>query len=206
MINRMMNQIVGWFVRRAFRDYFTYPSDTTALVLLNAQRGFLPDGVEAQAIYGLVDLARARGWPVVHAPFQADPSMRFPTQAYARLAAYAERGADWLVDSVGGDIVLDGSARLSAFSDSALEVALRARGLERLVLAGPLAELRVDSTLRDGVQHDFHMTVVREACPTGPTIRDREVYERTWARYAHAIVGLEQLAKRAKLPVPVEPA
>ncbi|MCH9681910.1 MAG: cysteine hydrolase [Deltaproteobacteria bacterium] len=187
---------MDWFVRRAFRSDFTYPADTTALLLVNAQRGFFAGEAGAKAVHALVDVAREHGWPVVHAPFESDLSMRFPTEAHVRLAAAEDRGAEAIVDAREGDILLEPNARLSAFSDTELEEALRARGLQRLVLAGPLAELRVDSTLRDGVQLDFHVTLAREACSTGPAIRDRELYERTWVRYAHQIVDLDQLTRR----------
>ena len=196
MINRWLNQTMEWFVRRAFRADFTYPADTTALLLVNAQHGFFTDEAEVKAVHRLARVARAHGWPVVHAPFRPDPAMQFPTGAHACLAKCHGHGAETVVEAMEGDILLDGSARLSAFSDTELEATLRVRGLQRLVLAGPHAELRVDSTLRDGVQLDFHMTVAREACPSGPAIRDRKVYELTWVRYAHAIVDLDELTRR----------
>jgi nicotinamidase-related amidase len=193
-----MNQVLAWYARRAFRAEIKYPASSTALVLLNAQRGFFADAEADGGMLEVVRLARELGWVVVHAPAKPAVSLRFPTEAHERLSEAVRRGSASVFDVLRSEVLLDESARLSGFAGTGLEAELRSRGVERIVLAGPLAELRVDSTLRDAVQLDFHATVARDACPTGPTVRDRLRYRRTWGRYAHAIVDNKELARAAK--------
>ncbi len=54
--------------------------------------------------------------------------------------------------------------RVSAFSGSDLEVLLRARGIEQLVLTGIATSGVVLSTLREAADRDFRLTVLSDLC------------------------------------------
>jgi ureidoacrylate peracid hydrolase len=62
-----------------------------------------------------------------------------------------------------GDIVVD-KTRYSALIGTDLERLLRARGVERVVLAGVTTSMCVETTARDLSQRDFETVVVRDAC------------------------------------------
>ena len=80
----------------------------------------------------------------------------------------------------------------SAFSGGELEGLLKASGLEYLILAGPLTLITLDSTLRDAAQYDYHVTVLRAGHPADSEAT-RAAFDRTFWRYAHRVVELEEL-------------
>lgn len=51
---------------------------------------------------------------------------------------------------------------LSIFGLPEVDALIESRGLEHLILAGPLADLTLDSSLGDAVQRDLHVTVVSD--------------------------------------------
>ncbi len=62
-----------------------------------------------------------------------------------------------------GDIVLD-KRRLSAFAGTELELLLRARGIDHLVLAGVSTSGVVLSTVREAADKDYRLTVLSDGC------------------------------------------
>lgn len=56
--------------------------------------------------------------------------------------------------------------RWSAFHHTYLDLALRARGIDTLFIAGGSTEVGVASTFYSGRDLDYHMIVVRDACTT----------------------------------------
>ncbi len=198
MLNRFLNWGFGNILKWKLGMYLSYDEPTKiAVVLVKPHRGLFHSDHEAEALSAVVDLATKAGWLVVYAPHATDPTRRFPVRAHEILDHGVESGPDLAPVPSADAIVLPASGALSAFSDGKLQPRLRAEGIERIVLAGPAAELAIDSTLRDGAQQDFHVTVLRGySRPTSATT-DARRYEQTWARYAHAILDLEELAKRA---------
>lgn len=63
--------------------------------------------------------------------------------------------------------------RVSPFFGTDLEVQLRARGIERILLAGVATDLAVESAARDAHDRDFAVTVLRDCCGAA-TIEDHE--------------------------------
>ncbi|MHC4377020.1 MAG: cysteine hydrolase family protein [Planctomycetota bacterium] len=76
-----------------------------------------------------------------------------------------------------GDRLLElpGKRGLDAFSNTELESTLRQRGVRRLVLAGVVTSLCIDSTARSGVELGFDVTVLSD-CTAGRTAFEREYY------------------------------
>lgn len=54
--------------------------------------------------------------------------------------------------------------RYSAFTETSLNIVLRAAGITSLLVTGVATEVCVESTLRDGLSHDYHMTLVEDCC------------------------------------------
>lgn len=54
--------------------------------------------------------------------------------------------------------------RYSAFTGTNLDLVLRSAGITSLFVTGVATEVCVESTLRDGLFHDYHVTLVSDCC------------------------------------------
>ena len=196
------NALANWVVRdrvsRAMEEHRTYPPATTALVLVDAQTGFLTNepGL-SEALTEIVDFARGRQYRIVYSSWDDGAIQRFPTPAHYwiedRLRSSVEAAAfPARIAPREGDTVLPPRSSFSAFSDGELDRYLKASGLEHLVLAGPLTLITLDSTLRDAAQYDYHVTVLR-AGHAAYSDETRAAFDRTFWRYAHSVMELEEL-------------
>jgi nicotinamidase-related amidase len=61
------------------------------------------------------------------------------------------------------DLIFD-HVRLTAFYGTALDVALRNRGIDTLITFGIATNVAVDSTVREGVQLGYNMILVEDCC------------------------------------------
>jgi nicotinamidase-related amidase len=75
--------------------------------------------------------------------------------------------------------------RYSAFAGTSLVWTLRGLGRESLLITGVSTEACVESTLRDGLFHDFHVNLVEDCCSS----YSREAHEAT-VRNARNLFGL----------------
>ena len=57
--------------------------------------------------------------------------------------------------------------RYSAFYQTYLDLALRARGIDTLIISGGSTDVGVCATVFAGRDHDYHLIVARDACATG---------------------------------------
>jgi len=73
---------------------------------------------------------------------------------------------------------------VSAFAGSDLDVVLRARGIEWLVLTGISTSGVVLSTLRAAADLDFAITVLRDGCADADPEVDRVLHEKVFPRQA----------------------
>lgn len=74
--------------------------------------------------------------------------------------------------------------RVSAFSGSDLEVILRARGIQTLVLTGIATSGVVLSTLREAADKDYGLVVLSDACLDGDPEVHRVLTEKVFPRQA----------------------
>ena len=87
---------------------------------------------------------------------------------------------------------------LSIFGLPEVDALIESRGLEHLILAGPLGDLTLDSSLRDAVQRDLHVTVVSD-CVAASSAAALELELRyTMPRYAHLVTELEHLERLSR--------
>ena len=84
--------------------------------------------------------------------------------------------------------------RLSAFTGSDLEILLRTKNIDHLVLTGVSTSGVVLSTLREAVDKDYVLTVLSDLCAD----RDEEVHrvltEKVFPRHADVISSTEWLS------------
>ena len=140
-----------------------------ALLIVDVQKGMFAaepphDGEAVVArIAGLLAQARAKGVPVFHVQHDGGPGDEL------------ERGAPGfpICDAVAprpGEPVFVKTTR-SAFASTGLERALRAAGVDHIVICGMQTEFCVGTTLLGAVDRGFRMTVVSD----GHTTFDNEI-------------------------------
>ncbi|MGC5247422.1 cysteine hydrolase family protein [Gordonia sp. DT219] len=158
---------------------------TTALLVIDMQNGFVhPEGSIPLAGRGLpnmdkviaanaeaISVARSRGVPVIYTRhcYRSD-FLDMPALVSGPLPADPPplvRGS-WDADVVDelapepGDVIVDKN-RFDAFLYTDLEVVLRAKGIENLVVTGVVTSVCVESTVRSGQQRDFTMFIASDA-------------------------------------------
>lgn len=142
-------------------------TSSTALVLIDYQAEFftgrLPVDGGAAAVARASELlrwARREGVVVVHvrhlAARRGSPVFDEGSAGAAFLPALAPLPHEVVVTK----------AAAGAFTGTALDDLLRARGLDTLVVAGVMTHLAVDATARDGALLGHHVLVAHDACAT----------------------------------------
>jgi len=152
----------------------TAPANT-ALVVIDAQQEYfapigkvvLPDGpAAAQHIARAPAWARAGGVPVVHIVHESrrpNATTFAPGSPTLEIHPQARPAA--------GEPVLQKHLP-GSFTGTGLETLLRERGVERLLVAGFMTQMCVDTTTRQAAHLGFRVTVLADACAakavTGP--------------------------------------
>ncbi|MGW3011208.1 cysteine hydrolase family protein [Streptomyces sp. NPDC001219] len=156
--------------------------------------GYLP------RLRGAIDGARAAGIPVIYVviglrPGHADVSPRNRVLSAIVQAGLFTEGAPGTeihhdVTPRQGDIVVT-KRRASAFSGSDLDVVLRARGIDSLVLTGIATSGVVLHTLCQANDQDFGLTVLADVClDTDPEVH-RFLTERMFPQWADVVTAEE---------------
>lgn len=153
------------------------PPAGAALLIVDVQNDFVAqDGVLGRSgmdmsilepalarIPPLIDGARAAGVPVVL--IRVVTRKQSDSRALQLLMQRRGYGADYYgtIQPQDGDIHIE-KLLYSSFSGTDLNLQLRARGVDTLVIAGFTTECCVDSTARDAFHHQFNVFVVEDAC------------------------------------------
>ena len=178
------------------RKYRTYPAATTAVLFVNLQRALTPQeqGI-TPSLKRLQTLAREKGFLMVHAPFGGH-SQRYPSPAQVRMTQLLEsmpNGREIPPEFAprSSDIVLDARPTLSSFIKTDLHEQLQMAKIEHLIVAGTYANLAIDSTVRDGVQLGYHVTVLSD-CVSAETASEAQAIQITLPRYAQTVISLKK--------------
>jgi nicotinamidase-related amidase len=139
-----------------------------ALVIVDIQNDYFPGGLhplvgpEAAASNArrLLEAFRVSGEPVVHIQhvWDADDA-EFMRPGTAGVEIHES------VTPAAGEQVIQ-KAHPNSFLDTPLEAALRAGGVEHLVVCGMMTSMCVDATVRAAVDLGFEATVAHDACAT----------------------------------------
>ncbi len=183
--------------------------EQTAIVLLELQNDFLsPEGklhsmVEAVLrrydvvanLNSLIAGARTAGATIVHTPirFSADYREMGPAP-YGIMKMVKDSGAlvrgTWgasigsFIDHVDADLVIDGKSSIDAFAGTNLEYVLRARGINRVVLAGQLTNICIESTMRSAYDRGYDVIAVTDATSTIGIEQYRLSVENNWPMFS----------------------
>jgi nicotinamidase-related amidase len=159
---------------------------TTALLIMDVQYGiverYASDGSYLDRLATAITAARAAGVMAGYVTIAFRPGYPEVSDRNKRFAAIAGSGRftdgdpgtqiPAAVAPAPGEAVVI-KRRVSAFTGSDLEVLLRARGIEHLVLAGIATSGVVLSTLRQAADMDYRLTVLADGCLDG----DPEVHQ-----------------------------
>ncbi|MFD2331013.1 cysteine hydrolase family protein [Cohnella sp. GCM10020058] len=138
-----------------------------------------------QVIY--IRLAFREGYPEVH-----PGNKMFAGIAQYSGATFADAGTQ-ILDEVRpepGEPVVT-KIRVSAFAGSGLDVLLRARGIDSLVLCGISTSGVVLSTLREAADRDFTLSVLSDACLDADPEVHRVLTEKVFPRQADVLTAGE---------------
>ncbi|MBP2400646.1 cysteine hydrolase family protein [Streptomyces syringium] len=173
---------------------------SSALLVMDVQRAIVDlvggDSGYLSRVRRAIDGARAADIPVIYVVIALRPG--FPEVGTRNRALTAIAQAGLFVEGAPGteihpevaprpgDVVVT-KRRASAFSGSDLDVVLRARGIDSLVLTGIATSAVVLSTLCQANDQDFGLTVLSDAClDTDPELH-RVLLDRLFPQWADVV-------------------
>jgi nicotinamidase-related amidase len=158
---------------------FILDASKTALVVIDLQEGILPfaggphtaNDVVSRAAR-LAEKCRAKGTPVimVRVGWSADfaEALKQPVDAQAAAHALSENWWSYPVSLGKQDSDIEVTKRQwGAFYGTDLELQLRRRGIDTIVLCGISTNIGVESTARNAWELGFNLVVVEDACSAG---------------------------------------
>ncbi|MFF4158614.1 cysteine hydrolase family protein [Streptomyces sp. NPDC001678] len=174
--------------------------NNTALLVMDVQQAIV-DIVDDGSGYlprlrRAIDGARAAGIPVIYVVIALRPGFPEVGTRNKPLAAIAQAGL-FIEGAPGteihpevaprpGDVVVT-KRRASAFSGSDLDVVLRARGIDNLVLTGIATSAVVLSTVCQANDLDFGLTVLSDGCLDLDPELHRALVERLFPQWADIV-------------------
>ncbi|MFI9536036.1 isochorismatase family cysteine hydrolase [Nocardia fusca] len=196
----------------------SYPSDETALLVIDPYNDFLSEGGKlwpaarevAEGI-GLLDhmraalaAARDHGIRVFIVPHHRTSPGDYrtwdhlsPTQrriVERQTFAVGSWGAQWHPDFEPreNDLVMSQHWSASGFANTDLDMMLTQHGIRQIVLIGMRANTCVDTTARFGQELGYHVTLVRDAIGAFAWDEMTATFEINAPQYAHAIPTTEE--------------
>jgi len=177
---------------------------TTALLVMDMQNGILERYPQSnwviETLRETIDVARRAAVPVIFvrlgfrngAPEVSDRNRIFSTLIKNYDMADASRATQVhsTLEPQDGDVVVT-KRRVSAFTGSDLEVILRSRGIDTLVLTGIATSGVVLSTLRQAADLDFEVVVLSDGCADSDPEVHRVLTEKVFPRQATVITAGE---------------
>jgi nicotinamidase-related amidase len=201
MLNSLLNSVVLKLAKFQMRKYKHYPSDSTAVILVNVQDAFLTSPDLTEKLESLIELGRRHNFKIVHAPYSANSNNPFPTPAQTRmqqlLADKDDVNAPETLAPSSDDYIIQPRTTLSAFAGTDLDSRCKGLGVEHLIFAGPLANITLDSSARDGVELGYHVTILND-CTSAYTSKEKDFATNiTFPRFAQTVMSLSDLQKFA---------
>lgn len=179
-------------------EQLTLDPERTAVVLIEFQNEFTsPGGVLHDAVapvmektgmlantVALVDIARAAGVSVMHAPITFAPGYGELTRhPYGILAGVVAGNAfvkgTWgaaIIDElapVDGDILIEGKRGLDTFASTNLDFILRSKGIDTVILGGFLTNCCVESTMRSAYENGYRVITLTD-CTAATSVEEHD--------------------------------
>jgi nicotinamidase-related amidase len=111
----------------------------------------------------------------------------------AQVFAVGEWGGEWHPDFIPqpGDILIK-EHWSSGFAGTDLDLQLKQRGIERIVLISMLANTCLEAAGRNGMELGYHVTLVRDATAAFTPDAMRAAHDINGPTYAHAILKTDE--------------
>ncbi|NKL21773.1 isochorismatase family cysteine hydrolase [Rhizobium leguminosarum] len=93
----------------------------------------------------------------------------------------------------GGDVVVQEHWAQSGFANTDLDLQLRQRGIEKIILVGVIANSCIESTARFGMELGYHVTLVRDGAAAFSQEGMDVAFNINGPTYAHSILTTEDL-------------
>ncbi len=172
----------------------------TALLIMDVQRGIVERHAGNRGLLDRISqaiaIARSGGLLVVYVVVQFRPGFPEISARNKIFAGMAARGSMFsdpdaalvhpAIAPQEGDVLVV-KRRISAFTGSDLEVVLRARQIESLVLTGIATSGVVLSTLREAADRDYALTVLSDCCADADEEVQRVLLEKIFPRQADVL-------------------
>lgn len=200
-----------------------YPSQTTALLIIDPYNDFLSEGGKlwpytkptAEAV-GLVDhmkqtLAAAREngvkvFIVPHRRYQIGDwenakylpyKLSLPVIKKMQLFAKDSWGGEFREEfaPTKGDVVVDEHWVASGFAKTNLNEQLKKQGIDHIVLIGMRANTCIESTLREAVELGYHTTVIIDAVAAFNENELKASKDINFPTFAHVLINAEEFAQ-----------
>jgi ureidoacrylate peracid hydrolase len=204
----------------------TYPTDISALVLVDVLNDFLaPDGkihgwikdqLEAVNFVAnttrLIAGARAAGMPVVYAPHglhehSFDDVAAVPVRMQGAMTNHifwiGEPGSDFFAPfrPQPGDIVASRHRTFNAFMGTDLDAQLKARGIRQLALAGLTSHTCVEGTGRHATELGYHLTFVKDAVAEFTPEAHRAAVDISYPTFGHEVLTVDAFLAAIRPPL-----
>jgi nicotinamidase-related amidase len=181
------------------------PEADTALLVMDVQEGIVDrfgDSTVLDPLARALDHARAHGVLVVYVKIGFRPGYPEVSPRNQSFARIAETGAfvgeanriHPAITPQAGDLEVT-KKRVSAFAGSDLELVLRSRQIETLVLTGIATSGVVLSTIRAAADLDYGLIVLSDCCRDGDPEVHRVLLEKVFPRQAE-VIDVEGWAQR----------
>ncbi len=171
-------------------------NQNTALLVMDVQEGIverLGDAPLLDRVARTIASARAGGVDVIYVKVDFRPG--FPevssrNRSFSQIAVGGflgdKAGVHPAVAPEPGEVEVT-KRRVSAFTGSDLEVVLRAKEIDTLVLTGIATSGVVLSTLREAADRDFRLLVLSDCCADGDPEVHRVLLEKVFPRQAEVL-------------------
>jgi len=143
-------------------------------LLTRAFRGAVSDGVLGR-LSGLLESARQAGSPVIYVRVCNPPDLVTNNPIYwlAHQTGRLRCGSPEVqvlpqVAPEPGDLVVE-HHRMSAFTGSDLDLILRNRGIQTLIMTGAATNVAVESTARDAADRGYRVVIAADCCVAATT-------------------------------------
>jgi nicotinamidase-related amidase len=200
-----------------------YPLKTSALILVDVLNDFLADDGKLHGLIGpmlaqtrlvenlqvLLAGARAAGLQVFYSPHGQDEHSfdgvkhihpRFQAGIDNRVFWKGTYGAEFYAPLAprDGDVVISRHHMFDSFIGTDLEAQLRARGVERVILAGLTSHTCVEGTGRHALEAGYHVTFLKDGVSEFTEAAHRAEIDLSYPTFGHETLTIAEFLARVE--------
>lgn len=199
-----------------------YETERTALLIVDPYNDFMSEGGKLfdaiketaesvdffENLRRIIHAVRARGVAVLILPHHRSHEHEF--DKWKHVTPFQKAGVPLKAFEVGtwggefneefgpqkGDVVVKEHWAQSGFANTDLDLQLRQRGIEKIILVGVIANSCIESTARFGMELGYHVTLVRDGAAAFSHEGMNVAFNINGPTYAHSILTTDDLLTR----------